>query len=150
MARHDLPLSELPRVLYTFKTQEGDKRVIVINRDLDDLPYWYTVQEEMFEAQTPSAVRTYLFNANVASNKREGMRRYASHVERHTTNNGQTFLEVQLTIEGAKFIMQDLRGAQNEKKKIMYDNMHVAADKLFATFSAPLKDALTFLGLRPA
>lgn len=149
MARHNLKLDELPRVVYTYFTSDGEKRALVINRDLDDMPYWYGAEEALFSPRTPVAVRTLLFNNHIASNKKEAFRPYASHVLMHTTNNGLTFIEVVLTMEGAKFIMSDLRKMQPENKKILYSTLGVAADKLFAAFTPRLQDALAFIGLRP-
>lgn len=149
MARHNLPFDKVPRVVYTYFTQEGEKRAIIINRDLDDLPYWFSAEQAMLEPRTPLAVRTLLFNNMVATNKRESFRQYATHVHLHTTQTGLTFMEIRLTVEGAKFIMADLRGMQAAQKKILYDCLHVAADKVFDAFTPRLRDALTFLGLKP-
>ena len=103
----------------------------------------------MLEPRTPTPVRTLLFNNMVATNKHEAFRHYATSVQLYTTNKGLTFMEVRLTVDGAKFILVDLRGMQSAQKKVLYDPMHVAAEKLFATFTPRLQDALTLLKLQP-
>ena len=149
MARHNLKLDELPKVVYTFFTSDGEKRALVINRDLDDLPYWFGAEEALISPRTPVPVRTLLFNNHIASHAQGPFRPYASRVIMHTTNNGQTFVEIVLTMEGVKFIWSELRKMQPESKKLLYSTVGIAADKLFASFSANLQDALAFIGLRP-
>lgn len=150
MAQHNRPMSDVPRVLYTFITQDEETKALVIDRDLDDLAYWFNAEEALLLPGTPTQVRTLLFNNLVSRNVRQGYKLYAHAVEMHTTNDGYTFLEVKLTVEGYQFVTEKLRGMQSAQKKVVYDTMHVAADKLFASFTPELKSALLKLGLRPA
>lgn len=150
MAQHNRPMSEVPRVLYTFITEDDETKALVIDRDLDDLAYWFGAEEALLLPGTPTAVRTLLFNNLVSRNVREGYKLYANAVQMHTTNDGMSFLEVKLTLEGYQFVTNKLRAMQSAQKKIVYSTMQVAADKLFDSFTPELKAALLKLGLRPA
>ena len=152
MAQHDLKLDELPKVVFTFVTDEGEMNALVINRNLSDIPYWFKADTALLMPSTPKTVRTLLFNQHIAAHAKDepAHSAYAKRVELRYTENGMHFFEVELTQAGALFVTDKLCSMQAQSKKVVYDTMANVAPDVFGCFSPELQSALLTIGLRPA
>lgn len=148
-------LGRLPKVLYTFENDHGDRLALVIKNDLDDIPNKYSIKPAMLHPQTPEAVRTMLYN-ELANRIRQRMYEkltIAKRVTLHTMPNGDSFLEVQLTDKG-KTYLEDYNTNNSHyytwTTYERYDPNAISAGMFWKRFSAPLKVVLTYLGMKPS
>lgn len=144
----------LPKVVYTYHNEHGDRLALVIKNDLDDIPNKYSIKPEMLNPQTPEAVRTMLFN-ELANRIRQRMYErltIATRVILHTMPDGAHFLEVLLTDQG-KTYLEDYNTNESHyyswTSYERYDPSSMSAGRLWGRFTKPLKKVLSYLGMKP-
>lgn len=100
----------VPYVIFTFAFADGERGVLAIEDDLDELPSPLWEEAALYMPRTPDKVRTMCYNQvaqHVAPKKHQQPPTPAIMAERvllHTLPNGDPLLEVQLTREGLEFL----------------------------------------------
>ena len=144
----------VPKVLYTFENHNGDRLALAIRKNLDEVPNRGYIKPPMLHPRTPDAVRTLLYNelANRVRVRMYERLTMATKVLLHTLPNGDSFFEVQLTDQGRKYLEDYYTNESHYYTFTSYDHYDpsgIGAKQLFKVFQPPLREALTFIGMRP-
>lgn len=137
--------------LLTYTCDDGNIICIVMNKNLSVIPYWLYQNEALFNPLTPPEARAAMFNVTIAQKYKEGHKTYANEITYHADKKMGPFLRIDLTVVGQQMAQQqDYRTkGRKVKTKDRYDPTAPNAEALWASFKAPLRRALTQLGLQP-